>query len=397
MRKTVTLGDVIEINPTLAREVRQRPHNTEVPFLPMAAVSEDGTVSYSEVRNLGALLKGYTSFSRGDVLLAKITPCFENGKAAHLDDLPADVGFGSTEFHVLRPGPEMDGRYLFHLVHSPKFREVGERHMVGTAGQKRVPADFLRSFRTILPPLPEQHRIAALLDRADALRRKREESRRLVGELLRSVFLEMFGDPVRNEKGWEVVPLGEVVDRIEAGTSMGGEERPANPGEWSVLKVSAVTSRTYRPDEAKVVSRSPQSPVIPEPGDLLFSRANTRELVAATCIVDQHRSRTFLPDKIWRVSPNDSRLQSTYLHFLLGVDGIRRRLTRQATGTSGSMYNVSQAKFLALCIPLPPTLEQARFSAVVAAANGLAERIHSAGHETGSLAATLSARPLSAD
>ncbi len=209
--RLVPLSAVAEINPSTAKGVRERA-SERVTFLPMSSVSEDATVSYHEERQIADVLKGYTYFERGDVLLAKITPCMENGKAALLDTMPTSVGFGSTEFHVLRPGPEIDARYLFYGVWNARFRFVAERNMTGTAGQKRVPTSFLRAQRIPLPPLAEQRRIAAMLDKADAVRRKRREAVGLLDEFLRSVFLEMFGDPVRNEKGWEVRTLRELVD-----------------------------------------------------------------------------------------------------------------------------------------------------------------------------------------
>ena len=112
-----------------------------VPFLPMAAVSEDGRASYNSQRPIKELLKGYTYFQRGDILLAKITPCLENGKAALLTDLPEEVGYGSTEFHVLRPGPEIDPKYLFYAVWNKTFRSTGASSFTGSAGQKRLPAE----------------------------------------------------------------------------------------------------------------------------------------------------------------------------------------------------------------------------------------------------------------
>ena len=119
MTPRVALGDVAEINPPLPLSARKMNPEEMVPFIPMAAVSVDGGVRYDERRPVSSLLQGYTSFVRGDVLLAKITPCLENGKAADLSDLPSEFGFGSTEFHVLRAGAELDVRYLFHLVCNP--------------------------------------------------------------------------------------------------------------------------------------------------------------------------------------------------------------------------------------------------------------------------------------
>jgi len=179
----------------------------------MASASEDGHLLASETRVLSETKKGFTYFDRNDVLLAKITPCFENGKCLRPGQIPTEIGFGSTEFHVIRPdGERLDGLYLFYLVWNEQFRFLGEKSMSGAAGQKRVGSDFLKGFEIPLPPLPEQKRIAAILDKADAIRRKRQQAIQLADDFLRAVFLDMFGEPVTNPKGWNVVELSTLVD-----------------------------------------------------------------------------------------------------------------------------------------------------------------------------------------
>lgn len=189
---SANLSDVCDINPRMPAFFREE---EMAAFLPMAAISEDGHIAFQEERPVREVKKGYTYFERGDVLVAKITPCFENGKAARTTLLQKHLGFGSTEFHVLRAGPAIDPSYLFHLVWNSKFRAYGAKSMTGSAGQKRVPADFLKRLRIPLPPLDEQRRIAAILDKADALRRKRKRALELIDTLTQSIFLEMFGDP----------------------------------------------------------------------------------------------------------------------------------------------------------------------------------------------------------
>lgn len=207
----IRLGDVAEINPRVTAEIKGRA-DEEIAFVPMDAVGEDGGLKYQERRPVSSVLTGYTLFKRDDVILAKITPCMENGKAAHLGELTTEYGAGSTEFHVLRPGPRLNGRFLFYLIWNPAFRAKAEGRMTGSAGQKRVPADFLRDMEIPLPPLKDQARIAAILDKADAIRRKRHQALYLAGQLLRSVFLDMFGDPVLNPNGWPTKRLDQVAD-----------------------------------------------------------------------------------------------------------------------------------------------------------------------------------------
>ncbi|MEZ6152764.1 MAG: restriction endonuclease subunit S [Pirellulaceae bacterium] len=203
------ISEVVDVNPriptALASELKR-----EVDFVPMAQLSEQGYVTPNGSRKLGDVLKGYTYFENGDVIIAKITPCMENGKAAFVDNLPHQIGFGSTEFHVLRLGDSVDGRYLFHMVWSSDFRNEAVGNMTGSAGQKRVPKAFFDRFAIPLPPLSQQKRIADILDKADAIRRKRQRAVTIFDELLKSYFVQMFGNPVQNPMGWKAERLGDI-------------------------------------------------------------------------------------------------------------------------------------------------------------------------------------------
>ena len=139
--------------------------SSEVAFLPMHSIGDRGQIDLSEIRSVDDVRTGYTVFTDGDVVVAKITPCFENGKGALIRGMPNGVGFGTTELYVLRPGPEVDGKFLYYLTVDPRFRKLGEACMTGTAGQQRVPEDFIRDSRVPVPCLPQQRAIADYLDR----------------------------------------------------------------------------------------------------------------------------------------------------------------------------------------------------------------------------------------
>ena len=132
----------------------------KVSFVPMSSVSEiTGTVVAEEERDTTDILKGYTPFQQGDILLAKITPCFENGKIA-LATIKNQFGYGSTEFYVIRPSENLDTHYAFHFLRRPMVRIEGERRMTGSAGQRRVPRHFIETLTFPLPPISEQKRFA---------------------------------------------------------------------------------------------------------------------------------------------------------------------------------------------------------------------------------------------
>jgi type I restriction enzyme, S subunit len=149
------------------------PEDTEVSFVPMDAVGELGGLRLDQIRELAEVYNGYTYFANGDICVAKITPCFENGKGALAEDLVNGVAFGTTELHVLRPSAQLDPRFLFYLTVAHDFRSHGESEMLGAGGQKRVPENFLKNWTPPLPRIEVQQRIVRFLDektaRIDAL------------------------------------------------------------------------------------------------------------------------------------------------------------------------------------------------------------------------------------
>ncbi len=158
---------VCQVNPSKT-ELSYLPMNTQVSFLPMEHIGEDGSIYLEEIRTIEQVMQGYTCFRNGDVIVAKITPCFENGKGALCDHLLNGIGFGTTELHVLRAKEKADPHFFYYLTRSEPFREIGTAMMYGSAGQKRVPEDFISNFHVGFPPLTEQHAIATFLDHETA-------------------------------------------------------------------------------------------------------------------------------------------------------------------------------------------------------------------------------------
>lgn len=159
-RSTRLLGEFVTINP---RASKGRPNST-VSFVGMEDVTEDGRLARHVPRDRADLGNGYTPFEDGDVLVARITPCFENGKGAHVAALHGGIGFGSTEFHVLRARPGILPRFVYYHTRTGAFRRNGERMMSGSAGQQRVPAEFIEDYRLPVPPMDIQERAVRALD-----------------------------------------------------------------------------------------------------------------------------------------------------------------------------------------------------------------------------------------
>ena len=157
----------MDISPSSNRLHELEPDD-EVSFVPMEAVGEYGGLDLEQTRTVAERGSGYTEFEEGDVIVAKITPCFENGKGALASGLLNGVAIGTTELHVLRPNSNLDRRLLFYFTISPLFRTVGEGEMYGAGGQKRVPTSFCEDVPIPLAPLDEQRAIADFLDRETA-------------------------------------------------------------------------------------------------------------------------------------------------------------------------------------------------------------------------------------
>lgn len=156
----------LRTNPS-SKEIKLAPEDL-VSFVVMDAVGEYGGLRLDSEKELSEVGSGYTFFATNDVVVAKITPCFENGKGAIAENLANGVAFGTTELHVLRPGPNLDPEYLFYITISNLFRNLGESEMYGAGGQKRVPESFIKDFVAALPNSPEQQTIARFLDHKTA-------------------------------------------------------------------------------------------------------------------------------------------------------------------------------------------------------------------------------------
>lgn len=143
--------------------------DSKVSFVPMEKVSDDGKIDVNEQRLFEEVKDGYTFFRNNDVLMAKITPCFENGKGCVAKNLTNNAGFGSTEFTVLSPNEDINSKFLYYLTYSIDFRMYGEVEMRGSAGQKRVPDNFVKDYWFARPKIEVQDVIATYLDQKTAL------------------------------------------------------------------------------------------------------------------------------------------------------------------------------------------------------------------------------------
>jgi len=386
MSTFVPLHKVAEVNPRL--KAGSLPLDAPVSFIPMSAVSElTKKIVSADARSYAEVKTGYTYFEEGDVIVAKITPCFENGKMALVYNLPHSIAFGSTEFHVFRAGEKILNSYLFHFLQSPKVQSSGATQMKGAAGQKRVPADYYKTLQIPLPPLPEQKRIAAILDATDAMRAKRRESLRQLDLLLQSTFLDMFGNPVTNPKEWKVAKfqsigssrLGKMLDK---GKQIGNSQFPylANFNvQWGRLELSDLRYMDFSEDDREEFSL--------KAGDVLICEGGE---VGRTAIWRGERHNVYFQKALHRVRLNQKLSIPEYIQYFMwfmAKNGGFKDFT-----TSATIAHLTGAKLKTLPVPLPPLDLQIRFATIVEAVEKQKDRLRAHLAELDTLFASLQHR-----
>ena len=346
-----------------------------VSFIPMdhlkAGFHNTAAIEFQKVKN------GYVTFQDNDILMAKVTPCLENGNLAIAKDLIDGFGFGSTEINVIRCN-DINRQYLFYLLQCPGFIEKATYNMFGVAGLKRLEARFIPDALFPIPTIEEQQIIVTFLNskcaEIDALIAAKEKTNALLKERRQSIIYEAVTkglDPTVPMKdsgvewigeipeGWDVLPLKHCIKSIESGTSVNAEDRPCQSDEKGVLKTSCVYSDTFIPFENKAVLDSEYNrlscPV--KMNTVIVSRMNTSDLVGACGYVDSDYDNIFLPDRLWMVFFKEICL-AKYMWYFLSSRYAKSYYASICTGTSGSMQNISQDQFGRLRFLLPTLTEQ---------------------------------------
>jgi type I restriction enzyme, S subunit len=286
-----------------------------------------------------------------------------------------EVGIMHSDLLRLRiDAARCEPSFLVHQLHHSPDVERQLSLISGGAIMPGINVGRLKQLEVVLPPLAEQRRIAEVLDRAAALRAKRRAALAQLDSLTQAIFLEMFGDPMANEHNWPLQAVGDFVAGFESGKSLVADDEDDTTSPYRVLKVSAVTSLEYRPEQSKALppNYTPPASHIVRTGDLLFSRANTSELIGATAYVFSTPANLLLPDKLWRFIWHDEpRADSHFVRHLFQQPKFRREIAQRASGTSGSMKNISQDKVLTIRTGLPPLRLQRDFARRVTAVEAM--------------------------
>ena len=354
--KPAKIKDAAQVNP----RSNSVDDDSLVTFLPMSAVSESGIIQGAEIRKAIDVKKGFTPFETGDVLVAKITPCFENYKGCLCTDLKNDRGYGSTEFHVLRPKKNITGEYLHILTRTHHFRGTGELNMTGTAGQKRVPTVFLKNYDFPLPQLPEQKAIADLLSTWDEAIEKNERLIQAKGKRFKWLLRELISEP-RNTQittEWKIVKIGSFLTESRISGTNGRDAQK--------ITVKLYGKGVFAKDEKRIGSETTQY-CVRKSGQFIYSKLDF--LNGAFGIIpeelDGFESTLDLP----AFDISDSVSKDWFLYYLIRPEYYTRQLGLAKGQRKARRVNPSE--FLKSKILLPPLEIQRE----------IAETLSSAQHE----------------
>ena len=350
----VPLSQAVEVNPKLDRSLLS--DDLDVSFVPMAAVEAlSGGIDVSTVRKYGEVKKGYTHFRDGDILFAKVTPCMENGKMAIARKLVNGVGFGSTEFHVLRPRADVDARYIYYFVSSQTFRKEASGHMTGAVGLRRVPSAYLEEQLISLPSIEQQREIVAevekqfsRLDEAVAnLQRVKANLKRYKASVLNDA---VEGRLVEGDYQYEMVKLGSVANVVDPQPSHRTPPKQADGvpyiGIGDVLgngKVDLQNSRKVAP----TVLAEHRARYTLRMGDFIFGKIGT--LGKPTLLLPPYNYT--LSANVVLVQADGVRLLPEYALIFMESPKLVNMVNRDAKATTQAAYGIKRMRDLDIELP----------------------------------------------
>jgi type I restriction enzyme S subunit len=357
----VRLKDVVKINP-----FTRFPSTGDVDFFPMEAIEQGGGLIYGQSKSVSEA-GGYSQFAEGDILYAKVTPCFENQKSAVANGLGQGVGLATTEVMVFRPSRRILAKFLLYRLQAFDFLQLGVNTMRGVGGLKRFPDQEAGCFEFLLPPLDEQARIVKFLDdeitlleaRANAFERKRgilAEAKQALRESAVFDRQNVTVPRVVSQIFWHGdVPAHWGLDRLgnlfREATNSGADDLP-------VLSVSIHTGISDRElgseDGARKVSRSENKGLYKRvlPGDLVYNQMRAWQGGFGVARVEGLVSPAYV------VARPNGKVSTEYVELLLRTPSAIEEMRRRSRGIIEFRLRLYWDRFKDIRIPLPPTNEQ---------------------------------------
>jgi type I restriction enzyme S subunit len=364
---------IAELNPSKS-EVAKVSDDKLVTFLPMEAIGENGELDLSKARKIGELRNGYTYLSDGDVCIAKITPCFENGKGAVIQGCENGIAFGTTEIIPLRSKPNTSNRFLYYFLKSPPFNIDAESSMYGAGGQKRVADSFVANYQLKVPPLEEQTKIAQFLDyetaKIDALIDKQQQLIALLKEKRQAVISHAVtkglnpNAPMRDSgiewlgevpAHWKITKAKHLFQFVTSG-SRGWAEYYSDHGNL-FFRIANLTRDTIEPKLDSVQNVTPPAGAEGERsrikiGDLLISI--TADL-GSICVANQDVSNGYVSQHVALARPLNQ-IRPRWLGYFILSNTAKTQLT--SSGYGGTKIQLSLEDIKEIMIALPTTNEQ---------------------------------------
>lgn len=369
----VRLRDISEINPR--RPALSRAEDAPTTFVPMPAVAEAGAgITNPQQRPFREVRRGYTFFAEGDVLFAKITPCMQNGKHAIARNLIDGIGFGSTEFHVVRPGPRVTADWLLFYLSQPSVIEDATAQFTGAVGQQRVPQDYLATIEIPLVPLPQQRRITArfrdqlaeIAKARTAVEAKLEKVQALPTAQLRAVFTSP------EVQKWQKQRLGGLAT-FKNGINFNRSQKGRGILTVDVLNMYSndmflKTENLYRVDV------TPKEEYFLQKDDILFVRSSVkREGVGWPALFPGHQEPVTFCGFLIRAKLNKTQVHPHFLLHFLRQASVRDSMI-SASGQV-AITNIGQGDLAQILFPTPPLADQQRIASQLSEQMLSAERL----------------------
>ena len=371
--KHVRLADCCTIKPPKAEAKGRLNQDDLVSFVPMNNLGiNTKELVLNETKPLSKVVGSYTYFAENDVLLAKITPCFENGKLGIARGLTNGIGFGSSEFVVFRPSATLIPEYLYYYLLRPSFRESGQAVMTGTVGHKRVPKEYIEDTLIPLPPVKEQKCIVTILDKAfvqiEQACALAEKNLNNACELFESYLQQVFS---QRGDGWV---KAELFDHVKFIDYRGKTPKKIDDG-LRLITAKNVRMGYLKRDPEEFVSPDSydewMTRGIPKKGDVLFTTeaplANVAQLDTDEKVVFAQRIITMQPDR--------SILNSDFLKYMLMSQPVQKTIHAKGTGATATGIKASALKKIP--IEYPPSVDQQK--EIVAVLDSLNENVKKLG------------------
>lgn len=355
--KQYRLNDLFIINPPKDNIS----NDTEVSFIAMKDVSDAGYLISSEVKRFEEVKNGYTYFKNDDVILAKITPCFENGKMAVLSNLTNNYGVGSTEFYVFRKRPNANilPQILYYIFKEPSFRKNAIMHMSGAAGQKRVQRKFLEYYPLSIPlTTAEQQEIVQVLDTMSDIIRLREECITHAQDLIPALFQEMFKQYIKQKD--KHISIGSVTS----------DTKQINPlkffeTEFYYIDIASINNDTGIIETPKIININETPPSrarkLVQTNDVIISM--TRPYLKGFSIIPKHLDGQIVSTGFSVLRSIPEKISPLYLFAYARTDMFVGQLISKMKGANYPAVRDSDVR--SVKIPLPPIELQEQFAAKV--------------------------------